>query len=106
MHFLRQIERIQELDRLVKKRSTGSPSKLANRLGISRSHLYNLISYLNDIGMQIKYSRSQCTFYYVNSQDKLEIEFSIKIVTSEKEYKIYGGKATNSILTGNNLQIQ
>jgi biotin operon repressor len=99
MHFLRQIERIQELDRLVKKRSTGSPNKLANKLGISRSHLYNLIGYLNDIGMKIKYSRSLGSFYYVNDQEELEIDFSIKIVNNENQYKIYGGKATNLTLT-------
>jgi biotin operon repressor len=95
MYFLKQLERIQELDKLLKKRSTGTPETLAKRLGVSRSHLYNLISYLDDLGMQIKFSRRLNSFYYVNTQDKLEIAFSIKIVNHKGEHNIYGGRNLN-----------
>lgn len=91
MKFAEQIERIQYLDRLIKKRSTGTPEEMANKLGISRSQLYNLVSYLNDIGMNVKYSRTLKTFYYACGKKNIEINFSIKLITENETYRIYGG---------------
>ena len=91
MKFAEQIERLQYLDKVIRKKKTGRPEVLARRLGVSRSQLYNLISYLNDIGMEVRFSRMQNSFYY-NCPDKdLEIQFSIKIITDQKAHTIYGG---------------
>ena len=91
MKFAEQIERLQYLDKLIRKQSTGTPNELADRLGISRSQLYNFIGYLNDIGMKIKFSRSRNSFYYDCYDRDLEIQFSVKIISDEKSYTIYGG---------------
>lgn len=91
MKFLEQIERLQYLDKLIQKQSTGTPKDLADRLGISRSQLYNFIGYLNDIGMKIKFSRSRNSFYYDSYDKDLEIQFSVKIISEEKSHTIYGG---------------
>lgn len=91
MKFAKQIERLQYLDKLIRKGSTGTPDELADRIGVSRSQLYNLIGYLNDIGMMISYSRSKNSFYYDCSNKNLEINFSIKIITEQNAYTIYGG---------------
>lgn len=91
MKFVEQIERLQYLDKLIRKKSTGTPDELAYRLGISRSQLYNLISYLNDIGMEIRFSRATNSFYYKCTDRDLEIQFSIKIISDQKVQTIYGG---------------
>lgn len=91
MKFAEQIERLQYLDKLIRKKSTGPPHELAEKLGIRRSQLYNLISYLDDIGMGVKFSRKRNTFYYRRSDQDLEIQFSIKIISDKKSYTIYGG---------------
>lgn len=91
MKFVEQIERLQYLDKLIRKKSTGSPCELADRLGISRSQLYNLIGYLNDIGMEIRFSRKKNSFYYDCLDKNLEIQFSIKIISAERAHIIYGG---------------
>ena len=90
MKFVEQIERLQYLDKLIRKKSTGTPDELAGRLGISRSQLYNLISYFKDIGMEIKYSRLSKSFYYKNKDKRIEINFSIVITTEREQYRIYG----------------
>ena len=77
MKFVLQIERLQYLDELIRKRSTGSPSELAEKLGIGRSQLYNLLSYLGDIGMEAKFSRKRNTFFYKHSHKDMEILQSI-----------------------------
>ncbi|TVR19902.1 MAG: HTH domain-containing protein [Balneolaceae bacterium] len=91
MKFAEQIERLQYLDQLIRKQKTGSPAELAGRLDISRSQLYNLIGYLNDIGMKIRFSRMRNSFYYECPDKDLEIQFSIKIITDQKANTIYGG---------------
>ncbi len=94
MKFAEQIERLQYLDKLIRKQKTGSPSELAGRLDISRSQLYNLINYLNDIGMKIRFSRMHNSFYYDCPDKDLEIQFSIKIITDQKAHTIYGGSCS------------
>jgi len=104
MKFIKQIERIQYLDKLIKKKSTGTPKEMAYRLGISRSQLYNLVSYLNDIGMHVKYSRSLRSFYYVEGKKNIEITFSIKLITAEETHRIHGG--ANKLFSSFHLNTQ
>lgn len=69
MIFLKQLERYKNLDKLIKRESTGTPIELAEKLKISRSHLYRLIDKLKDYGAKIKYCRKKNTFYYQNPFD-------------------------------------
>jgi len=89
--FIREIERIQMLDKLVVNRRTGSPAELAKRLGVSRSQLYLIIEYLKDMGLIISYSRKINSFYY-EENSRLSIEFHFKVISDEEGKIIYGGK--------------
>lgn len=53
MKFLRYIERINLLDKLMKERRTGTPAELAKRLGVSVARLYVIIDQLKDEGAPI-----------------------------------------------------
>ncbi len=101
MKFADQIERLQYLNKLIQKGATGTPSQLAERLGISRSQLYNIIGYLNDIGMNVKFSRTKNSFYYDCPEKDLNIQFSIKVISGEKAHTIYGGSI---VLRDSNLR--
>ena len=90
MKFAEQIERLQYLDKLIQSRSTGSPSELAERLGISRSQIYNLIGYINDVGVEVRFSRKQNSFYYASATEKLEIHFSVKVICKNGVQKVHG----------------
>lgn len=89
--FIRQIERIQILNKLIASRRTGSPDELANRLGVSRSQLYLIIDYMKDMGLGISFSRRFNSFYY-EEDSRLFIEFSLKVMSSEEVGNISGGK--------------
>ena len=65
MKFIKQLERFQKLDYLIKNESTGNPTELSNNLNVSRSHLYRLLDTLKDYGASIKYSRKLNSFYYI-----------------------------------------
>ncbi len=90
MNFIRQIERFQELERLIKQKKTGSPRELAVRLGVSRRQLYRLIEILKDYGVPIKYNRSLETFYYSDSFEMV-LHFSIRFLSEKENKKINGG---------------
>lgn len=58
------INRLERLDYLIRSKSTGTPDKLASRLGISRSCLYTYLSLLKDLGAPVSYCRKRNSFYY------------------------------------------
>lgn len=58
------IDRISLMHKLIKEQKTGTPCDFANRLGIKRSRLYEIIDELKSRGVPIQYSKSENTFYY------------------------------------------
>ncbi len=91
MNFIRQIERIQKVNRLIKIQRTGNPDELASSLGISRRQLYNVLTFLKDNGAPLGYSRERQTFYYDALDFDMEIVFSIKPLKVEDLTDISGG---------------
>lgn len=91
MNFIKQIERLQLLNKLIQEQNTGTPEELANRLNLSRRQLYNYIEELKDIGLEVCYSRRYTSFYFENRK-KLKIDFSLEILETEEKLKIDGGK--------------
>ena len=81
MNHIEFLEKLVVLEKLIRKERTGTPDELAERLSISRSTVYEIIDELNLRGIEIKYSRSRCTFYYKNDIF-LDIHFSIKDLTN------------------------
>lgn len=75
------LEKLQLLHRLVRDEQTGTPREFADRLGISRATLYNIIDELNSRGLDVKYSKTAKTFFYGISA-RLGISFSIYDVES------------------------
>lgn len=90
MNFIKHIERIQLINKLIREEKTGSPEELSARLGISRRQLYNHLETLKDLGLEVSYSRKVNSFYY--SEDKhLEMTFSLKVIGPEEAENLYGG---------------
>jgi len=65
MIFLKKLGRYNNLDIFIKQENTGTPIELAEKLKISRSHLYRLLDDLKDYGAEIKYCRKKNTFRYI-----------------------------------------
>ena len=91
MKIIESIERIQILHKLMSEEKTGTPNDLAQRLGISRSTLYNLLEELKAQRISIAYSRTKESFFYLEDID-IEVKFSVKIIRDpNKLTKIRGG---------------
>ncbi|WP_143961322.1 HTH domain-containing protein [Litoribacter populi] len=91
MNFIKQIERMQLLVKLVKSRRTGSPDDLADRLGISRRQLYVYLDYLKDYGLEICFSRTENSFVYCDEKE-IVIDLNIKVLDVREMHSIVGGK--------------
>jgi len=96
MKFIKQLERLQRLDNLIKNEYKGTPDDLAKNLDISRSHLYRLIETLKDYGAKIEYSRKQQFFYYKNPFI-FKILIPNNIISTTEMEKIRAGFTINTI---------
>ena len=64
MTLIERIRLIERTDGLVRRRATGSPNQLAERLGISVRSVYNLIEQMKEMGAPIQYCRNTSTYCY------------------------------------------
>ncbi len=90
MNFIRQIERLQLLTKLIEQERTGTPEELGKRLGIKKRTLFDIIDNLKSLGVQIEYNRRTKTYSYAHQQ-KIHIEFSLTILKESELKKISGG---------------
>lgn len=93
MEFIRQIERLQLLNKLVKEQRTGSPEEFAERLGVSRSKLYLILDELKDQGIYIRFSKRINSFVFVNCGG-ISVSFSMQILNTSEERNISAGKTS------------
>ncbi len=58
------LHRVEKIDRLIQRKSTGTPSELASNIGISESMLYNYLQFMRQSGAPIEYSKRRKTYFY------------------------------------------
>ncbi len=92
MKFLTQMERYERILKLIKRKATGTPQELANRLDISESTLYEHIRVLKHRGAQIEYCPCRQSYLLHN-------DFTIAFGSCDLELnKIRGGRVFFSSL--------
>lgn len=92
MHTIKQLQRLEKIHQFITEEKTGTPLHLAQIMGISRSTVFELISYLKLLDAPIKYSRVRETYYYIQPFN-LEINVSIKVLSNDEVKDISGGAA-------------
>jgi len=82
---------LDRLDNLIRMQATGTPVVLAGRLKISRSSLFELISFLRD-GMQapIRYSKYSMSYVY-DYPPKFYLGFEKDRLVSGDSNNVFGG---------------
>jgi len=58
------LQRLEQMDQLIRLKATGSPRAFASRLGISKSSLYNYLELLRMLGGPVQYNQQLSTFEY------------------------------------------
>lgn len=107
MEFIKQIERLQLLNKLVRAKRTGSPEELAKRLGVSRAKLYLILEELRDSDVCIRYNKRINSFEY-EACEGISVHLDFRVLNLNEEKTINGGKFLNFfpasiILDGANL---
>ncbi|MCG8411198.1 MAG: HTH domain-containing protein [Bacteroidales bacterium] len=74
MNFLKNIERLERIDFLIRYKNTGSPKELAKKLNISERQIYRLIEQMRSLGAKIEYSKIKKTYFFSKPQ-KLKIGY-------------------------------
>jgi predicted DNA-binding transcriptional regulator YafY len=71
------IIRLEQIDCLIYKKSTGNPKVFASKLGISESTLYEYLNELKELGAPILYNKFKETYFYYE-EGNLKIKFEKK----------------------------
>ena len=56
--------RIERIDRLIRIKGTGNAAQLADKLGLSRTSIYEYLDLMKQLGAPIKYSSARRSYYY------------------------------------------
>lgn len=82
--------RFHHLDSLIRKRATGTPGELAERLGITERAWHKIRDELvNDLNLPLAYD-PHCKTYYYTEEGQLVFEFRKKLTNDDME-KLEGG---------------
>jgi len=68
MTFLEKVQLIERVDQLIRMKATGSAEDLSDRIGVSRSTVYELIDCMRAMGAEIEYCRHRQSFYYLEEK--------------------------------------
>lgn len=73
MHFLDQFKLLKRIHDLIRRKATGSPEQLANRLDLSRASVFRQINLLKQLGAKIYYCQHRESYVY---EEKFILSFS------------------------------
>ena len=96
MQAIKQLNRLKKLDTLIQQGKTGAPEEFADRLGLSRSQLYNILEELKDLGAPIEYNRSVRSFYYREAFQIVTVAY-VEFITPQGTERIYGGNSVKNL---------
>jgi bacteriocin-like protein len=91
MPLQKYIERVQFIDKLIRKKATGNIRVLAKKLNLSKSGTEKFIHEMKEIGFPITYCKKQNTYLYEHEGKMVDKLFFEEMDNSEMK-KINGGK--------------
>ncbi|QEH42200.1 HTH domain-containing protein [Chitinophaga sp. XS-30] len=71
------LQRLQRIDHLIQTKATGTPSNLADKIGISERCVYKYLNLMKDFGAPIKFSNARQSYYY-DEEGYFKISFRFK----------------------------
>lgn len=89
MPLLKYLNLLRHIDRLISKKSTGSPNELAKKLNVSRSTALEYLKEMKEEGFPIKYDKARTSYYYEE-----DVSIPKKIFLSNDEMKKIAGGIT------------
>jgi predicted DNA-binding transcriptional regulator YafY len=97
MQIFETIDRVQRIHKLIQREATGTADEFAERLHLKKRQIYNIMEEFKDYGAKIKYSRTKCTYYYVNDFDVL-VKINVDDLSNQEKRSIYAGNVENNLI--------
>lgn len=88
--IFKHINRLQQINQLIRQKRTGNAEELAEKLKISRRQVYNWIEELKSYGLDIAYNREIKSFVYLKPY-QINITLDIKELTVNETTEIEAG---------------
>ena len=92
MSLHKYIERVQFVDKLIRKKATGNINVLARKLNLSKSGAEKFIHEMKEIGFPITYCKKQKTYLYEHEGKMVDKLFFEEIDDNEMK-NVNGGKS-------------
>lgn len=88
--IFKQLNRLQQIDQLIRQRRTGNAEELAEKLNISRRQVYNWLEELKSYGLEIDYKREIKSFVYLKPY-QINITLDIRELSYKETTEIEAG---------------
>jgi biotin operon repressor len=90
MSFLRYFSRLERLHGLIRRKATGSPRELAQKLELSERQVYECLSEMKEMGAPIAFCNLRKTYYY-SQEVSLHFGFVATNLSPDDQLTIGGG---------------
>ncbi len=91
MKSIKQLERLRRIHKLIRAGNTGTPDELANKLGVSKRQIHNIVEDLKIINAPVDYNRKIKSYYYKKAF-KLRVRINVEVLLNDELINIYGGR--------------
>ena len=96
MSLIRYIQKLQLLDKLISRKSTGNQISFCKKTNMSRSLLNNYIKEMKELGFPIEYDKKRQTYYY-SEEGRLTPNLFIQEIGRTEMNQKTGGASHQSI---------
>jgi predicted DNA-binding transcriptional regulator YafY len=90
MNIYKYINRLERLHTLLKRKATGTPVELAQKLELSERQTLEYMRELKDIGIPIAFCKHQKTYYY---EKEVVFNFEFRILNPDELQNLEGGRS-------------
>ena len=84
------INRLEQVDQLIRQQRTGNAQEFAKKVRLSRRQIYNCLDQLKRLGLEIGYNRDNKTFYYKRNY-KVKFSFEVEELSDNESAKNQAG---------------
>ena len=82
--FFKQLNRLQQIDQLIRQKRTGNAQELAEKMKISRRQVYNWLDELKAFGLEIEYNRQIRSYVYLKPY-QINIQLDFRELSEQEE---------------------
>ena len=93
MSFLRYFQRLERLHTLIRRKGTGTPRELAQKLDLSERQLYECLAEMREMGAPIAFCATRKTYYY-SREVNLNFGFVLTDLNPAEQINTNGGSNT------------